>query len=231
MHKLLATLIALIAITSAPLRAAPVYDTDPAHFTLEFENDAVKIIRANWGPKEAFAGALELGDLAAVRLAPANFRVTLPDGKKVDRASNLGAVLYSPASKIGVENLQDHRVISVLVELKGKAAASAASAPPGIDPVASDPAHHRLVLENNKVRIIRATFGPGEASPGFFDATGAVIVSLTPRYFEITGIDGRKTYSRSDFGTAAWFPAGRIQVKNLSDMNAEFIVIEPKQSM
>lgn len=91
MHKLLATLVMLIAFTTAPLQAAPVYETDPAHFTLEFENDAAKIIRANWGPKEVFAGTLELGDLAVVRLAPANFRVTLPDGKKVDRASNLGA--------------------------------------------------------------------------------------------------------------------------------------------
>jgi hypothetical protein len=85
-----------------------------------------------------------------------------------------------------------------------------------------------LVLENNKVRILRATFGPGEASSGFFDAAGAVIVSLTPGYFEITSIDGKKAYSRSDFGAAAWFPPGRIQVQNLSDMNAEFIVIEPK---
>jgi hypothetical protein len=227
MHKLLAILIILIA-TGAPLQAAPVYETDPTHFTLEFENDAVKIIRANWGPKEAFAGTLELGDLAVVRLAPANFRVTLPDGKKVDRASNLGAALYSPATKIGVENLQDHRVVSVLVELKGKGGGTAAPSPSTIDPVSSDPAHHRLMLENNKVRILRASFGPGESSPGFFDAASAVIIALTPRYFEVTSIDGKKAYSRSDFGAAAWFPAGRIQVKNLSDMNAEFIVIEPK---
>lgn len=231
MHKLLATMITMAAVANAPLQAAPVYETDPAHFTLEFENDTVKIIRADWGPKEAFAGTLELGDLAIVRLAPANFRVTLPDGKKVDRASNLGSALYAPASKIGVENLQDHRVVSVLVELKGKVGGSAAPAPPRIDPLISDPGHHRLVLENDKVRIIRAVFGPGEAAPGFFDAVGAVIVSLTPRYFEITGADGKKAYSRSDFGTATWFPAGRILLKNLSDMNAEFIVIEPKSSL
>ena len=80
-------------------------------------------------------------------------------------------------------------------------------------------------------KSIRAVFGPGEAAPGFFDAVGAVIVSLTPGYFEITSVDGKKAYSRSDFGTATWSPAGRILLKNLSDMNAEFIVIEPKPSM
>ena len=230
MIKLLAGIVLIVSMATAPVSAAPVYETDPAHFTLEFENDAVKIIRADWGPKEAFAGTLELGDLAVVRLAPANFRVTLPDGKKVDRASNLGAALYAPATKIGVENLQDHRVVSVLVELKGKVGGSMTSSL-RIDPLISDPGHHRLVLENDKVRIIRAVFGPGEAAPGFFDAVGAVIVSLTPRYFEITGVDGKKTYSHSDFGTATWSPAGRILLKNLSDMNAEFIVIEPKPSM
>ena len=230
MIKLLAGIVLIVSMATAPVSAAPVYEADPAHFTLEFENDAVKIIRADWGPKEAFASTLELGDLAVVRLAPANFRVTLPDGKKVDRASNLGAALYAPATKIGVENLQDHRVVSVLVELKGKVGGSMTSSL-RIDPLISDPGHHRLVLENDKVRIIRAVFGPGEAAPGFFDAVGAVIVSLTPGYFEITSVDGKKAYSRSDFGTATWSPAGRILLKNLSDMNAEFIVIEPKPSM
>lgn len=228
MNKLLAAIAMMAAMATGPVWAVPVYEADPAHFTLEFENDAVRIIKAEWGPKEAFAGTLELADLVAVRLAPANFRITLPDGKKVDRASNLGAAIYAPASKIGVENLQDHRVVSIVVELKGKGGGSAAPASPKIDPLTSDPGHHRLVLENDKVRVIRAVFGPGQAAPGFFDAAGAVIVSLTPTYFEVATIDGKKLYPRFGFGAAVWFPAGRILPKNLSDMNAEFIVIEPK---
>jgi hypothetical protein len=228
MKQVLAALTLIAAMATAPAWSIPPYEADPAHFTLEFENDAVRVIRADWGPKEAFAGTLELGDLVVVRLAPANFRVTLPEGKSVDRASNLGAALYAPATKIGVANLQDHRVVSVVVELKGKGRESAASASPKIDPLTSDPGHHRLVLENDKVRVIRAVFGPGQAAPGFFDAAGAVIVTLTPTHFEVVTIDGKKSYPRFAFGAATWFPAGRILPKNLSDMNAEFIVIEPK---
>ncbi len=221
--------IALAAATATQsVWAVPPNEADPAHFTVDFENDVVKVMRADWGPKEVFAGTLEFGDMVVVRLAPTNFRVTLPDGKSVDRASNLGAVLYSPAVKIGVSNLQEHRVVSVLVELKGKGAGSAASAVPKIDPLTSDPSHHRLVLENDKVRVIRAVFGPGQAAPGFFDASGAVIVALTPTQFEVATIDGKKLYPRFGFGAAAWFPAGRILPKNQSEMTAEFIVIEPK---
>ncbi|MFN0317114.1 MAG: hypothetical protein ACKVQA_18995 [Burkholderiales bacterium] len=218
---------ACLATSSLAAWAVHVTEADPAHFKLEFENDAVKIIRADWGPKESFAGMLELGDIVAVRLAPANFRVTLPDGKRVDRASNLGAALYSPASKIGVENLQEHRVISVLVELKGKGGAGNANLPK-IDPLTSDPTHHHLVLENDKVRVLRVTFGPGQGAPGFFDAAAAVIVPLTPMHFEVTTLDGKKAYTRLTFGQAVWQPAGRILPKNLSDMHAEFIVVEPK---
>lgn len=207
--------------------AVHVTEADPAHFKLEFENEAVKVIRADWGPKEAFSGTLELGDLVAVRLAPANFRVTLPDGKSADRASNLGAVLFSPATKIRVENLQDHRVVSVLVELKGKGVGGSVT-PSKLDPLTSDPTHHHLVLENDKVRVIRVTFGPGQGAPGFFDASAAIIVPLTPLHFEVATLDGKKAYTRLNFGQAVWVPAGRILPKNLSDMHAEFIVVEPK---
>ncbi len=218
---------ACMATSSLAVWAAHVTEADPAHFKLEFENDAVKVIRADWGPKESFAGMLEIGEIVVVRLAPANFRVTLSDGKSVDRASNLGAVLYAPATKIGVQNLQEHRVVSVLVELKAKGRGGNASLSK-IDPLTSDPSHHHLVLENDKVRVMRVTFGPGQGAPGFFDAPAAVIVPLTPMHFEVATLDGKKAYSRLSFGQAVWQPAGRILPKNLSDMHAEFIVIEPK---
>jgi hypothetical protein len=229
MKKVLSGLLvaAYMATSSLAAWAAHVTEADPAHFKLEFENDAVKIIRADWGPKEAFPGMLEIGEIVAVRLAPANFRVTLPDGKSVDRASNLGAVLYVPPARIGVENLQEHRVISVLVELKGKGGGGNAN-PAKIDPLTSDPTHHHLILENDKVRVMRAMFGPGQGAPGFFDAPAAVIVPLTPMHFEVSTMDGKKTHSRFAFGQAVWMPAGRILPKNVSDMHAEFIVVEPK---
>lgn len=227
-HRLFGFLLAA-CLAGGPATAwtVPVTEADPAHFKLELENDAVKVIRADWGPKESFSGMLEVGDVVAVRLVPANFRVTFPDGRSADRASNLGAALYSPAAKFGVENLQDHRVVSVLVELKGPGARGSATST-RIDPVTSDPAHHRLVLENDKVRVLRVTFGPGHGAPGFFDAAAAVIVPLTPLHLEVTGVDGKKVQTRLNFGQALWQPAGRILPKNISDMHAEFIVVEPK---
>lgn len=216
-----------MAMASMASWAVHVTEADPAHFKLEFENDAVKVIRADWGPKEVFTGLLEIGDIVVVRLVPANFRVTFPDGKSVDRASNLGAVLYSPATKIGVENLQDHRVVSILVEFKGKSVGGGTN-PSKIDPLTSDPTHHHLVLENDKARVMRVNFGPGQSAPGYFDGPAGIIVPLTPMHFEVATLDGKKGNLRLNYGQAVWVAAGRILPKNLSDMHAEFILVEPK---
>lgn len=100
----------------------------------------------------------------------------------------------------------------------------------GQQDVAADPIHHKLEFENNCVRVVRATFGPGEKSAGFFDAKAVVIVSLT-------GSDGTKlnfpdgssvTTPPTKPGQVYWAPPGRIQPENIGKGRTEIIVIEPK---
>jgi hypothetical protein len=217
----------LAVLLAAPVWAAGPLDVDPKHHKLEFENDKVRVIRTDWGPKEVSPDMFDVGDSIVVRITPAHFRVRFADGKVVDRPGNLGAVVPGPAGRFSVENLLDRRVNSIVVELKG-GAAGAAPAVARIDPLTSDPAHHGLIFESEKVRVLRAVFRAGETAPGFFDAEGAVIVTLTPTQFEVTTMDGNKVYPRFPSGAAAWFPKGRILPKNQADMTAEFIVIEPK---
>ena len=45
--------------------------------------------------------------------------------------------------------------------------------------VEADPSHHRQLFENDKVRVVRVTFGPREKAAAMFDAKEVVIVSLT----------------------------------------------------
>ena len=93
-----------------------------------------------------------------------------------------------------------------------------------------DSRHHKLEFENNCVRVVRATFGPGEKAAGMFDAKAAVIVSVTGSHgFKTTLGDGRVVESPADLpGHVTWVPAGRIQPENTSDAQVEYIVVEPK---
>ena len=219
--------VGLALLLSGPVWAASPLEVDPKHHKLEFENDKVRVIRTDWGPKEVSPDMFDVGDSIVVRITPAHFRVRFADGRVVDRPGNLGAVVPGPAGRFSVENLLDQRVNSIVVELKG-AAAGPAPVVARIDPLTSDPAHHRLIFESDKVRVMRVVNGAGEGAPGFFDAMGAVIVTLTPTQFEVTTPDGNKIYPRFPFGAAVWFPKGRILPRNQADMTAEFIVIEPK---
>jgi hypothetical protein len=96
--------------------------------------------------------------------------------------------------------------------------------------VVVDPTHHKLEFENNCVRVVRATFGPGEKSAGLFDAKPAVIVEVTgSERWKVTFPDGKSVVAPAQPpGGVSWHPAGRIQPENISSKPVEYLVIEPK---
>jgi hypothetical protein len=97
--------------------------------------------------------------------------------------------------------------------------------------IVADSKHHKLLFENEKVRVLRATFGPGEKATAPFDANEVVLVRLKgsgPLSIHLP--DGKVVTGKAmSPGEAAWAPAGRIQPENKSTELVEFIVIEPKK--
>ena len=120
-----------------------------------------------------------------------------------------------------------HRLRSCALGLVGIAIASAVHSESDI---IVDPAHHRLEFENNCVRVVRASFGPGEKAAALFDAKAAVIVSVTGSHgFKTTLGSGKVIDAPPDSpGHVTWAPAGRIQPENAGDTRVEYIVVEPK---
>jgi len=96
--------------------------------------------------------------------------------------------------------------------------------------VEADPAHHKLLFENEQVRVVRAIFGAGEKSTAPFDAKDVVVVRVKgsgPITINIP-YGAPITADSMEPGDVAWAPAGRIQPENKTDQRLEFIVIEPK---
>ena len=97
--------------------------------------------------------------------------------------------------------------------------------------VEADPAHHKLLFENEHVRVVRATFAPGAKSTAPFDAKEVVLVRLKgsgPLAIHLP--DGTVVPGKSmKPGEAIWAPAGRIQPENTTGEAIEVIVMEPKK--
>ena len=90
---------------------------DPEHYTVEFENDKVRIIRIKYGPGEKSVMHTHAQNVS-VFLTSNAVRFTMPDGTSVEAVSEVGAAQYADAEEHLPENLSDDPLEVVLIELK-----------------------------------------------------------------------------------------------------------------
>lgn len=99
------------AIPADPVKA------DSKHYTVEFENDQVRVLRVKYGAhdKSVMHGH---PNGVAVFLTDAHFKFTLPDGKTEEPNAPGGRVMWMAAGEHLPENLSGKAFEAVLVELK-----------------------------------------------------------------------------------------------------------------
>lgn len=90
---------------------------DPSHYTTEFENDLVRIVRISYGAGEESTMHYH-PDSVAVFLADHNVQMTLPDGSTEDIQAAAGDAMFTPAGQHLPKNISDSPWELVLVELK-----------------------------------------------------------------------------------------------------------------
>jgi hypothetical protein len=96
------------------------------------------------------------------------------------------------------------------------------------DPVNVDPKHYKVEFENERVRVLRASYGPGEKSVMHYNPD-SVIVSLTGDQTRMTTPDGKSHEAPTKAGAALWSPAGSRLPQNVSDKRDEVIIVELKK--
>src|SRR5260370_39546647 len=86
--------------------------------------------------------------------------------------------------------------------------------PTAEDPVKVDPRHYKVEFENERVRVLRIKYGPGEQSV-MHSHPEAIAVFLTDTNHKFTYPDGRTEDIKANAGTAAhgrlYPPAGKPQ--------------------
>lgn len=90
---------------------------DPEHYTVEFENDRVRIIRVKYGPGEKSVMHTH-GPNVSVLLSDGTIHMTLPDGTSEDLHSQVGVAMWSENEEHLPANLTDKPLEVVLIELK-----------------------------------------------------------------------------------------------------------------
>jgi quercetin dioxygenase-like cupin family protein len=137
-----------------------------------------------------------------------------------------GNVAWLPAGRDAQENLSDHPVEFVLVELK-PGAPEAKGWPVELDPVKLNPAHEQVLFENARVRVLRTILEPHLKGPAH-DHPSYVVVYLTELHTTMTLADGNQVDNPRHPGEVAWRDPYRHATENVGDRTAVEIQIELK---
>lgn len=131
-------------------------------------------------------------------------------------SSGLSATLSGPSSQI-FRVKEDSMATAPTPQLAGQ------------DPVKVDPKHYKVELENDRVRVLRITYGPHEKSV-MHAHPPVVAVFLTDGDFKFTYPDGRTEEIQMKAGQIMSFEDASVHLpENLSGNPAEAVAIELKR--
>jgi quercetin dioxygenase-like cupin family protein len=112
---------------------------------------------------------------------------------------------------------------------EGAMATQTKARPTRADPIAVDPKHYKVELENDQVRVLRISYGPGERSV-MHGHPASVAVCLTDCHVRFTMPDGKTEEMRAKAGESMMTPAGDHLPENLGSKRIELMLIELKNS-
>jgi len=164
-----------------------------------------------------------------VYLTKCDTRLAYADGKVDNQHWKAGDVAWSPAGgPHASENPNDTPCRIVEVELKpGEGRKEVAGGP--LDPVALDPAHYKVLLENDQVRVLRASYGPHETGAMHEHTRDRVTVYLTASQVRVSGADGSTRMLSTESGQVGWGTVAKHQEYNTGDHPFEVIAVELKR--
>jgi quercetin dioxygenase-like cupin family protein len=97
-----------------------------------------------------------------------------------------------------------------------------------LDSVKVDPTHHKVVFENDQVRVVRWMIQAGEETLNHSHPNN-LNINLTDYNGRVTTPDGKTFDVHAKAGSVSWRQAGTHVVQNIGDQPMEGILVEPKK--
>lgn len=208
----------MVAACAAPAFAQDPVKAYPKQYHVLIDNARVRVLHVVLAPGEKNA-LHDHPDHVAVTLGDTSARFTGPDGKSQDLVRKAGEAIYIGAGKHAGENIGKGKLEAIIVELKGNAAPTAA-------PAASRPGLTSTpLLENPRVRVVRATADPSFAEPaGTTHDYDQVVIPLGTGTVALT-VDGKTTTSWK-LGDATFIGRGTPhESKNTGGKSLDFVIV------
>jgi len=127
--KRICLLLSFLCLTAIGVMAQDPVKVDPKHYSVEFENAQVRVLRIKYGPHEKSVMHWHPAGVV-ILLSDMNTRFTLANGKTEERSGKTGDTMPTLAEKHLPENLSDQPFEAILVELKAKPVKSRRSRKP-----------------------------------------------------------------------------------------------------
>ena len=223
-------IVAIAAFVGPVLLDRPASAQDPAAvspdvYKVEIENRWVRVLRVTLAPHQTSKPHTRTAGVA-VLLTDVNATVFTSAGKSVALNQKANEVVRVDAAPEAYweENTSDRPVEMIVVELKSGAPPSP---PIALDVVKLDPEHHPVVLETDRVRVLRTILEPHVKSP-MHEHPHYVVVYLTELHTTMKMADGREVDNPRKPGEVAWRDALKHQTEQMGDKTAVEIQIELK---
>ena len=117
--------------------------------------------------------------------------------------------------------------LAVSLVVLGGAGLLAGSVATAQDPIKVDAKHYKVEFENDRVRVLRITYGPHEKSV-MHHHPASVAVFLTDGLTRFTTPDGKTQDGPAKAGSIQWSEAGKHLPENVGDKPFEVILVELK---
>jgi quercetin dioxygenase-like cupin family protein len=211
MKSMLTSFVALatLALQQDPVKVAP------ETYKSILDNDVVRVLDVT----------VKAGAKVAQHAHPANVVYSLSDckvrfadkdGKSADVEMKAGQTIWNEAQVHSSENLGKD-LKALVVELKDpKKDHPPAEAPKGDDPVKLSAESYKVLLDNERVRVLDVHVKKGGKS-ALHSHPGYVVYALTDGKVKFTGADGKSALVEMKAGQALWRDAEAHSVENLGD--------------
>ncbi len=95
------------------------------------------------------------------------------------------------------------------------------------DPTKVDSKHYKVVFENDQVRVVRITYGPGEKSVMHYHPANTAVF-MTDSQVRFTLPDGQTIDATAVKGQAIWDAGGKHRPQNTGSQPLEVVLVEMK---
>ncbi|MGH8632106.1 MAG: cupin domain-containing protein [Burkholderiales bacterium] len=197
----------------------------PNIYKLNFENDFVRVCDISFKPGDKIGMHSHPDHLVYMR-SSGMLKLSYPDGKAKDMQARAGEVLWIKAESHAAENPGTTEVRGIVIELKD-AAKPLGKVPAGDDPAKVAPESYKVLLDNERVRVLETRLKPGGKLP-MHSHPSHVTYAFTDAKVKFTSPDGASKEEELKAGKARWGDPVAHAVENVGSSEAHVLNVELK---